>query len=76
MREFFNIVTTTYHGDDYNLKILNLDLYNSEEWKDLGLNEVYSAENFSYVTDTNNVYQEPPFFGNFVIIQLHTDWTK
>jgi hypothetical protein len=75
MREFFNVSTTDYHGDDFNLSIFNYDLYSKQGWDALGLNEVYSL-NCSYVTDSNNVYLEPEAFGNLVVIQLHTDWTK
>ena len=74
MREFFNISTTDYHGDNYNFKILNMDLYDEQEWRTMKLNEVYSL-NFSYVTDSNNVYLEPSSFSDLVVVQLHTDWT-
>lgn len=76
MRDFFNISTTDYHGDNYNIMIFNYNLFDKQEWSSLGLNEVYSLGNCSYVTDTNNVYVEPANFGDLVIIQLHTDWTK
>jgi len=76
MREFFSISTTDYHGDSYNFTIFNYNLYDKQEWRTLGLNEVYSLSNYSYVTDTNNVYVEPASFGDLVVIQLHTDWTR
>jgi hypothetical protein len=75
MREFFNVTTTDYHGDNYNLTIFNYDLYNKQEWNSMELNEVYSL-NYSYVTDSNNIYLEPKTFTALVIVQLHTDWTK
>jgi hypothetical protein len=75
MREFFNITTTDYHGDSYNISVFNYDLYKEQEWNRMGLNEVYSL-NCSYVTDSNNIYVEPANFTDLVIVQLHTDWTK
>jgi hypothetical protein len=78
MRSCFNVSTTDYHGDDYNLTIVNFDLYlsNKQDWSKLSLNEVYSLNNYSYVTDSNNVFIEPARFGELVVVQLHTDWTK
>lgn len=76
MRTLFNISTTDYHGDNYNISILNLDLYNETLWHSLGLNEVYKIQNYSYYTDTNNALITPSVLKNLVIIQLHTDWTK
>jgi hypothetical protein len=78
MRAFLNISTTTYHGDNFNLSINNLNLYqnNKDLWKTLELNETYSIQNYSYITDTNAEYKEPKELTNLVLIQLHTDWAQ
>lgn len=77
MRNLFNISTTDYHGDNYNLSICNLNLYNQTLWHSLGLNELYSIPIYSYYSDTNNQLYTPTLpMENLVIIQLHTDWTK
>jgi len=74
MRQLFNVKTTTYHGDNYNLKINNYELYNQELWRSLDLNEVYSLKDYSYITDTNNKLVTQTEYGNLVIVQLHADY--
>jgi hypothetical protein len=76
MRIFFNITSTSYHGDNYNLTIINLDLYkaNVATWQQLGLMEVYAIKIDSYISDTNNHLVIPENLGNTVLVQLHCDW--
>jgi len=76
MRAFFNVSSSTYHGDKYNSSILNLNLYrqNVDAWRQLGLKEVYSLDDYSYVRDTNNILVVPDMLGDLVLVQLHSDW--
>lgn len=77
IRSLFNVSTTDYHGDSYNFNILNLNLYDKEIWSNLGLNEVYSLQNYSYYSDSNNRLISPQeSLKDLVIVQLHTDWTR
>jgi hypothetical protein len=77
MRSLFNVSTTDYHGDSFDLSILNLDLYDAQVWGKLGLHEVYMLEGFSYFSDTNNVLVSPiEPLEDLLVVQLHTDWTK
>lgn len=79
MRVFFNVTTTSCHGDSYNLTINNEALYDRGVWTDRGLiGDVYSPDFFgkaSYFSDSNNILVEPEKLGDLVLVQLHTDWT-
>lgn len=76
LRTFFNISTTRYHGDSYNLNIVNRDLYvlNQNIWRQNGLKEISNLEGWSYISDTNHQWSQPEKLGNFVLINLHSDW--
>lgn len=79
LRAFFDVRSTDYHGDSYDIKINNLDLYSQEIWEDLQLSgEVYSLSGYSYFSDTNNKLAGPKMeeLGSVVLVQLHCDWTK
>ncbi len=77
MRAFFNISSSDYHGDSFDLSINNFELYDQGLWRDAGLHEVYSLQGISYFSDTNNKLQGPDLadLGPVVVVQLHTDWT-
>lgn len=77
IRSFFNVTETSYHGDaQYRVDIINLQLYveNKDVWNELGLFEVYSYQNFSYIRDTDNILVIPETLSNLVLVQLHADW--
>lgn len=75
-RKFFNIQSTSYHGDNYNLSINNYDLYEKNKlvWQTLNLTEIYSLENYSYIRDTNFNLVIPESLGDLVLVQFHADY--
>ena len=74
LRSFFNVTSTRYHGDIYNLSIGNRALYNEEEWREMGLTEVSNIPNWSYITDVNGTWYEEPILKHNVLVNLHSDW--
>jgi hypothetical protein len=74
IRSFFNVTTTHYHGDNYNLSIINLNLYDSAVWTSLSLKDLCEKPPSTYITDANGNYVEPTSKGDVVLVNLHSDW--
>ena len=75
MRFFFNISSTVAHGDtEYNIHILNEKLYNETVWSSNHVSDLYTLQNYSYIADTNHIWQQPSTLKNLVLVNLHADW--
>jgi hypothetical protein len=77
LRTFFNITSTRPHGDKYNLKVYNYDLYlaNIDLWKKLGIKEMIITESHLYLSDSNHNLIVPANINeDFVVLLLHSDW--
>lgn len=74
LRSFFNVTSTRYHGDVYNLSISNRDLYDESLWREMGLTEVSNIPDWSYITDVNGTWHEPATLTHNVLVNLHSDW--
>lgn len=74
LRSFFNVTSTRYHGDVFNLSINNRALYNVTLWSMLGLTEASGFDGWSYITDVNATWTEPQTLTHNVLVNLHSDW--
>jgi hypothetical protein len=81
MRTFFNVTLTHYHGDGFlgnqSLLIRNYWLYGNYtgQWKSLGLEDMQTMPApFTYITDVNGVWHNPPQRLDILFINIHGDW--
>jgi hypothetical protein len=80
MKQYFDVVSTKFHGDLADLSISNGWLWGNHTalWQELGLRDfsvgIGVIANWTYVSDANFQWHPPQVLGEHVLIDLHADW--